>query len=198
MCGPADQRVVLILARHGQTLTNAEGRLLGRADPALTELGQRQAAAVARAIGPVDRIVSSPLRRARETAACFDGEVEIDERWIEIDYGEFENTRLGEVPAEFWQRWRADPSIAPPGGESLTALCDRVRTACDELAEDASTRTVLVVSHVSPIKAAVTWALGGDASMQWRMFLDVAGVSRIGIREHGPVLISYDERIPVD
>lgn len=189
---------MLILVRHGQTATNAEGRLLGRADPPLTELGARQAAAVAGSIGAVARVISSPLRRAVDTAGCFGVPVEVDERWIEIDYGEFENTKLGEVPAEFWARWREDPSLSCPGGESLTALSERVRAACEHIAADAAERDVVVVSHVSPIKAAVTWALGGDASMQWRMFLDVAAISRIAIREHGPVLVSYDERVPVD
>jgi len=189
---------MLILVRHGQTATNAAGRLLGRADPPLTELGERQAAAVALAIGPVSRVVSSPLRRAQQSAAAFGVPIDTDERWIEIDYGEFENTKLGDVSPEFWAAWRQDPGLAPPGGESLTAVGSRVRAACAELTAEATDVDVAVVSHVSPIKAAVAWALGGDDTMIWRMFLDVAGVSRIAIRDHGPVLVSYDERVAVD
>ena len=188
---------MLILVRHGQTATNAEGRLLGRADPPLTELGERQAAAVAKAIGPVDRVISSPLVRAQATAACFGVDVETDDRWIEIDYGVLENQPLAEIGRGFWTEWRADPTIAPEGGESLSAVAARVRGACDELVNAAASSDVVVVSHVSPIKAAVVWALGGDDAMIWRMFLDVAAVSRIAIRDHGAVLISYDERIPV-
>ncbi len=188
---------MLILVRHGQTLTNAEGRLLGRADPPLTELGERQAAAVAQAIGPVSRVISSPLKRAMATAACFDAPVEVDERWIEIDYGAFENMPLAEVRAEFWAQWRADPSLAPPDGESLAAVGQRVRIACGELVAEAAAADIVVVSHVSPIKAAVAWALGGPDTMVFRMFLDVAAVCRIGIRDHGPVLVSFDERYPV-
>jgi broad specificity phosphatase PhoE len=189
---------VLILLRHGQTATNAAGRLLGRADPSLTDLGRRQAEAAAVAIGPVSRVITSPLARARETAAYIDAPCEVDQRWIEIDYGEFENLPLGDVPADFWARWRADPSLAPPGGESLAAVGERVREACEALAAEAAAADVVVVSHVSPIKAAVVWALGGTHAMQFRMFLDVAAVSRIGIREQGPVLVSFDERIPLD
>jgi broad specificity phosphatase PhoE len=189
---------LLILVRHGQTVTNAEGRLLGRADPPLTELGKRQAAAVAKAIGPVDRVVSSPLARAQATAACFGVAIETDERWIEIDYGVLENQPLAEVSREFWDSWRADPSIAPEGGESLLAVGDRVWAACEELTGAAASSDVVVVSHVSPIKAAIAWALGGDHAMVWRMYLDVAAVSRIAVRDHGPVLVSYDERIPVE
>jgi broad specificity phosphatase PhoE len=189
---------MLILVRHGQTASNAEGRLLGRGDPPLTELGERQAAAVASAIGTVGRVISSPLVRARQTAEYFGKPVEIDDRWIEIDYGSIEGTRLGDVPEDFWDAWRNDASIAPDGGESLAAVGARVRAACDDLTDAAAGENVVVVSHVSPIKAAVTWALGGDDAMVWRMFLDVAAVCRVGFRPHGPVLISYDERIPVE
>jgi broad specificity phosphatase PhoE len=98
------------------------------------------------------------------------------------------------VPAEFWARWREDPALAPPGGESLAAVGRRVRAACDELAADAAERDVVVVSHVSPIKAAVAWSLGSDESLSWRMFLDVAAVSRIAFRGSGPVLASFGER----
>nr|MBA3654136.1 histidine phosphatase family protein [Actinomycetota bacterium] len=178
---------MLILVRHGQTATNAAGRLLGRSDPPLTELGERQAAAVAAAIGPVDRVISSPLARAGQTAAYFDRPVDVDERWLEIDYGTLENTPLGDVDPEWWRRWRADPTIAPPGGESLADVGSRVRAACESLVAEATARDVVVVSHVSPIKAAVVWALGGDDAMVWRMYLDVAAISRIAIRDHGPV-----------
>jgi broad specificity phosphatase PhoE len=189
---------MLILVRHGQTATNAEGRLLGRADPPLTELGERQAAAVAKAIGPVGRVISSPLKRAQQSAAPFGAPVEVDDRWIEIDYGELENTPLAEVEPEFWSRWRADPTLAPPGGESLAEVGRRVRAACDGLMQEAADGDVVVVSHVSPIKAAVAWALGGDDAMAWRMFLDVAAVCRVAIRDHGPVLVSFDERVALD
>ena len=188
---------MLILVRHGQTATNAAGRLLGRADPPLTELGEQQATAVAAAVGPVARVVSSPLLRARATAACFGVDVEIDERWIEIDYGELENQPLNEVATDFWARWRADPSLSPPGGESLTAVGERVRAACEELAPAAADADIAVVSHVSPIKAAVAWALNGDDAMAWRMFLDVAAVCRVAIRDQGPVLVSFGERARV-
>lgn len=184
---------MLILVRHGQTLPNLESRLLGRADPPLTDLGRQQAALMAAAVGPVDRVVSSPLLRARETAGCFGVDVEVDERWIEVDYGDYDERPLAEVPAELWQRWRADSAFAPPGGESLAAVGRRVRHACEELTADAADRIVAVVSHVSPIKAAVAWALGVGDEVAWRLFLDVASVSRIGMGPHGPVLRTYND-----
>ena len=184
---------MLILVRHGQTQANAEARVLGRADPPLTELGLRQATAMAAAVGSVDRVVASPLARARQTAACFGVPVEVDERWIELDFGEYDERLLADVPVEVWQRWRADPGYAPPGGESLVSVGDRVRAACEALADDARERDVVVVSHVSPIKAAVTWALGTGDEVIWRLFLDLASVSKVQLGPHGPVLRSYND-----
>lgn len=184
---------MLILVRHGQTQANAEARVLGRADPPLTDLGLRQATAMAAAVGAVDRVVASPLARARQTAECFGVPVEVDERWIELDFGEYDERLLTEVPVEVWQRWRAEPDYAPPGGESLVSVGARVRAACEALAADARDRTVVVVSHVSPIKAAVTWALGAGDEVIWRLFLDLASVSTVQIGPHGPVLRTYND-----
>jgi broad specificity phosphatase PhoE len=103
---------------------------------------------------------------------------------------------LADVPADVWATWRADPAWAPPGGESLTDVGARVRAACVDLADEAATRDVVVVSHVSPIKAAVAWALGVGDAVAWRMFLDVAGVCRIATGPSGPSLRSYNESHP--
>jgi broad specificity phosphatase PhoE len=186
---------VLILLRHGQTPANVARLLLGRSDPPLTELGRRQAEALARVEGVAGarRVVASPLRRAVETAELLGRPVEVDERWIEIDYGRYEAMPLVDVPGEMWARWRADPSWAPDGGESLTDVGKRVRGACEELAAEAAETDVVVVSHVSPIKAAVTWALGVGEEVIWRMFLDVAAVTRISVGPIGPSLRSFNE-----
>src|SRR5207244_181247 len=176
---PAAAGLMLYLARHGQTEANASGRLLGRLDPPLTDVGKDQAAALARVLGDAARVVSSPLQRARETAAAIGRPVEVDERWIELDYGIWDGRPLAEVPAELWARWRTDPEFAPEGGESLAALGRRVADACQALADEAVTDDVVVVSHVSPIKAAVAWALGVGDGVAWRMFVDVASLTRI-------------------
>jgi broad specificity phosphatase PhoE len=186
---------VLIVVRHGQTASNASGLLLGRQDPQLTDLGRRQAAALARAPGVATarRVVSSPLLRSLETAALLGPPVTVDERWIEIDYGEFDGVPLAEVPAEVWTRWRTDASWAPRNGESLSAVGTRVRAACDELATEAARADIVVVSHVSPIKAAMAWALGVGDEVVWRMFLDVAALCRIAVGPLGPSLRSYND-----
>lgn len=184
---------MIVLVRHGQTQNNAEGRLVGRADPPLTELGRRQAAALAAAVPAAARVVSSPLGRARQTAAVFGVPVEVDERWVEVDYGEYDGRPLAEVPPDLWRHWRSDPGYCPPGGESIAAVGERVRAASTELLAEAAERDIVVVSHVSPIKAAVAWALGVGDEVAWRLFLEVASVSRIVVGPHGPVLRSFNE-----
>jgi probable phosphoglycerate mutase len=186
---------VLILLRHGRTGGNAAGLLQGRIDNPLDEVGHRQATEVAAAIGAVDRVITSSLLRARQTAAKFDAPLTVDDRWIELDYGTFDGRPLAEIPRDVWASWRADPSYAPPGGESMSALDLRVRAAAEEALELARTGIVVVVSHVSPIKAAISWALGGDVSMGWRCHLDQAAVSRITPGPSGPVLRTFNETL---
>ncbi|MDR3648477.1 MAG: histidine phosphatase family protein [Acidimicrobiales bacterium] len=194
---------MLVLVRHGETEGNAARQLLGRRESPLTARGRSEATALAAVLGPVSRLVSSPLRRARDTAGALglDVPLEIDERWIEVDYGELEGRPLGDVPADLWRRWRADPAFRPPGGESLAEVGVRVRAACDELfarrgAGARDEADVVVVSHVSPIKAAVAWALGTGDEVVWRLQLATASITRIGWGADGPVLHGYNATVP--
>lgn len=186
---------MLILLRHGRTQANAKGLLQGRIDPELDDLGQRQAAAAAEWLGPVDRVIASPLRRARDTAAALTGsvdDVEIDDRFIELDYGEWEGRPVGDVAPETWQQWRSDLHFTPPGGESLYDLGVRVRSGLAALADEASSTDVVVVSHVSPIKASVAWALGQSDELTWRTRLGQASICRIDFRGGEPQLLEFN------
>ncbi len=185
---------MLYLVRHGRTATNADRRLLGRVDVPLDELGRRQAAALGQLgfLRGAARVVSSPLLRARDTAAALGPRVSVDERWAEIDYGMYDGWKV-EDASELWKRWGADLSYTPEGGESLAALGHRVREACAELWPEAAERDVVVVTHVSPLKAAVAWALGVGDDIAWRMFVDVASVSRVGAGRSGPALLTFNE-----
>src|SRR5205823_10092936 len=87
---PGALRGVLVVVRHGLTQANADALLLGRADHPLTDTGRAQATKIAATIGTPAAVISSPLLRARETAEAFGADVEIDERWIELDYGEYD------------------------------------------------------------------------------------------------------------
>lgn len=184
---------MLVLCRHGRTIANAAGRLQGRLDQPLDAEGVRQAQAVAEAIGTPDLLVSSPLLRACQTADAYGIEYTIDDRWIELDYGQWEGWPLQDVPAETWATWRGDNEFAAPDGETLTMLDRRVRQACDELVDTARDATVVVVSHVSPIKAAVAWALDHDVRMSWRCRLDQAAVCRIEMTASGPSLVTFNQ-----
>ena len=188
---------MLLFVRHGQTEANAEGRLLGRMESPLTDLGRRQAAAAVDAVYRSgvrpERVITSPRQRARDTAAGFAATIEVDERWAELDYGDYDGARLGEVPPALWSRWRDDPSFVPPGGESLASVSARARAACEDLAEVAAAADIVVVSHVSPIKAAVAWALGVGDGVAWRMRLDTASLCRISVTPAGPSLLTFNE-----
>jgi probable phosphoglycerate mutase len=128
--------------------------------------------------------------------------VQIDPRWIEVDYGEFECQPLRDIPATVWQEWRTDPTFRPLGGETLAEVDIRIAGACDEFfaGEGGGARSaegdVIVVSHVTPIKAAVAWALGVGAGLSWRLHLNTASVTRIGWGNGAPVLHGFNQVAP--
>lgn len=184
---------MLILVRHGRTEANASGLLLGHLDVPLDERGHEQAAQLGKALAGVDRIVSSPLMRCRQTAESIGGPVELDDEWIEVDYGEFDGQPLATAGRIVWDEWRRDPSWVPPGGESLQSLSARVAAACEALVGEAAERDVVVVSHVSPIKAATAWALAAGFALAWRSHLDQASITRVTITPAGPVLHSFND-----
>jgi broad specificity phosphatase PhoE len=184
---------VLLVVRHGRTAHNAGGLLLGSTDIPLDELGVRQAQALrsVRMLAGASRVVSSPLCGALDTANAIGPPVSVDERWREIDYGSFEGVPVAQA-GELWERWSLDLSQRPPGGESLADVGARVRAACNDLWQEASRVDVVVVSHVSPIKVAVAWALGVGDEICWRTHLDTASISVIGPGRSGPSLRGFN------
>lgn len=202
---------MIVLARHGQSVANAEGRLVGRADSPLTDLGRLQAARTGEWLaqaarppgGPPAMLLCSPLSRTRGTAGAIadayraelgqSPEVLVDDRLVELDYGALDLQELGTVPAGTWSAWRSDPAYRPPGGETLLELASRVQALLEEVAPVATDREVVAVTHVSPIKAAAAWALGVGVEVSWRLSLPVAAISRISIGRTGPALLSFGE-----
>jgi alpha-ribazole phosphatase len=189
---------VLYLVRHGRTNANKEGRLQGRLDPELDEMGHRQARAIATVVGQVDEVISSSLVRAQQTAAYFDREVQIDDRWIELAYGEYEGHPANEVPPEVWQSWRTNSEFRTKGGESFGSLDARVREACEGLRERMHDVDIVVVSHVSPIKSAIAWTLGVTMDIMFHCHLSQASVSRVDVGRFGPVLHTFNEQPRLD
>jgi len=190
----------IVFVRHGQTDANAAGLLLGVTDPPLNDAGRAQAVAVAErvvALGP-GRILTSPLSRTVQTAEAIAAvcgcAVEIEDRLIEVDYGEYDGLPFAELPADLVRRWRTEADFAPPGGESLASVGVRMAALGAEILGALGTAPVVAVSHVSPIKAAVCWALGLPDLASWRMRLDNASVTRLAPGPEGPVLLSFNER----
>jgi probable phosphoglycerate mutase len=183
---------VIHLVRHGRTEANAGGRLQGRLDLPIDELGRAQAAALVVALPRVDRVISSPSLRACQTAAALGLEFELDERWLEMDFGEFDGVVMNDLAPDLLRKWMTDADFAPVGGESLRMLAKRVHDACDELLMAARTQEIVVVTHATPIKVAMAWALGVDASIVWRSHIDPASITSVMVRDRGPALSSFN------
>jgi alpha-ribazole phosphatase len=184
---------MLLLVRHGRTAINVGNKLQGRIDHPLDEVGRQQAVEIASVLEGIDRVISSPLIRAKQTADAFGLPVEVDPRFIELDYGDFDGMLQKDVPALTWKEWRRDNDFRPPNGETLIELDLRVREALGELINEARAKNIVVVSHVSPIKAAIAWTIGTDVGSCWRMLLDRASISRIEITENGPSMRGFND-----
>lgn len=188
----------LILLRHGQTALSAEKRFSGLGDPPLTELGESQAekAAARLAEARLDAIVSSPLGRARQTAEAVAKAtglpVHVDEDLRETDFGAWEGRTFAEIrdrwPHEM-NAWLADPAVAPPGGESFQSAGHRVQRARERILAAHPGETVLLVSHVTPIKLLVRYALNAPPEALYRMHLDLACLSAIDYYSDGPSVL---------
>jgi len=192
-----------VLLRHGQTPMSVQKRYAGRSDPPLTEAGVQQAAAAAKRLASADFgvIVTSPLLRTVQTAqavaAVTGAAVVTDDGFRETDFGAWEGLTFAEVrerwPAEL-SAWLADPEIAPPGGESFTDVSARVIAALDRMLAARAGQTVLIVSHVTPIKTLVAAALLAPPAALYRMHLDVAALCEIDWYADGPaVLRSFND-----
>lgn len=184
---------MLFIVRHGRTVANAAGLLQGRVDNPLDEQGRKQAGQIAKALGPVDRVISSPLQRALQTAEPLGQTPRIDERWIELDYGEWDSRPVADITPDQWAAWRADPSFSPPGGESLIELDQRVAAACEEIISEAEELRVAVFTHVSPIKSTIAWALGVSEQISWRLNVAQAQITKIVVRDGRPVITAFNE-----
>jgi broad specificity phosphatase PhoE len=176
----------LVLLRHGQTAASVARLYSGRGNPELTDLGLRQAdGAAALLSGTVfDAVYSSPLRRARQTAdAVVAGRelpVTVAPELIETDFGGWEGLSFAaarERDPQLHARWLSDPTVPAPGGESFEQVRERVTALVTELVTRHPGRTVLLVSHVTPIKTVLRHALGVGPELLYRLHLDLASIS---------------------
>ena len=192
---PTADPTTTVLLRHGDTQLSPEHRFCGLRDLPLSANGTLQAQAAARRLAtgvPIDAVVSSPLQRAVATAAIAASELGltavIDDDLRETDFGDWEGFTLAEIQQR-WPAaaasWRRDPEQAPPGGESFADTAHRVNRACDLLLRDHGGQTVLVVSHISPIKILLCRALGVPLGTVYRLYLGSACINEIRWHGHG-------------
>jgi probable phosphoglycerate mutase len=195
---PPSAPTTTLLLRHGQTELSIEKRFSGSGDQPLTEVGRAQAAAAAvrLASSGAVAVVSSPLRRARETALlvaeALGLEVAFDEDFRETDFGDWEGHTFREVRQK-WPReldeWLGSTSVPPPFGESFDATAARVRTARDRVLSSYGGQTVVVVSHVTPIKTLLRMALDAPPSALFRIHLDLACLNEVQWHADGAAVV---------
>jgi probable phosphoglycerate mutase len=179
-----------LLLRHGQTPLSIERRYSGRGEVPLTEVGERQAKAAALrlsatdGVGPATPIVCSPLGRARQTAQAVadatGGAVRTHPGLIETDFGQWEGLTFAEAAERdprLHRDWVLDSSVPAPDGESFETVHRRVRRVRDELITEHGAATVIVVSHVTPIKSVLRMGLDAGPSLLFRLHLDLASLS---------------------
>lgn len=210
----------LVLVRHAQSVANRDSIGLGRTDSPLTDLGQRQAAAlgVALARQPIDRIITSPLQRAQSTAQAIEAAqprapagplpIDVDDRLIEMDVGELDGLPwplVQERYGEFVQRWLSDDASETkmPGGESLAEVARRAWPVVEPLIDPSDGHAdgqagveqacTVVVSHNFVLRTLVCRVLGLQLN-RWRNFeLDLASRSTVERVRGRPVLVDLNE-----
>ncbi|MFJ3755625.1 bifunctional RNase H/acid phosphatase [Streptomyces sp. NPDC090080] len=187
-----------VLLRHGETPLTPQKRFSGSGgtDPALSPAGLGQARAAADALarrGTIEVILASPLTRTRQTAAAVAErlglDVTVDDGLRETDFGAWEGLTFGEVrerhPDDL-NAWLADPEAHPTGGgESFAETATRIAATRDRLVAAHAGRTVLLVTHVTPIKTFVRLALGAPAESLFRMELSAASLSAVAYYRDG-------------
>ncbi|MFJ6988688.1 MULTISPECIES: bifunctional RNase H/acid phosphatase [unclassified Streptomyces] len=187
-----------VLLRHGETPLTPQKRFSGSggSDPSLSDVGREQAERVAAALarrGTIQHIVASPLARTRETAGAVAArlglDVTVDDGLRETDFGAWEGLTFAEVRERHpddMTAWLADPEAEPTGGgESFAATATRVAAARDRLVKAYAGRTVLLVTHVTPIKTLVRLALGAPPEALFRMELSAASLSVVAYYADG-------------
>ncbi len=146
--------MLLLLVRHGESVFNAEGRLAGQADVPLSDRGRRQVERLAPLVESYkpDRVLSSDLARARQTAASLGyPEATLSAEWREMDLGAWTSERVATLPADQYAAWRAG-TLTPPGGEMWADFCARISTSLDRVMGEGGD-TVLISTHGGVVRA---------------------------------------------
>jgi probable phosphoglycerate mutase len=188
---PTGPMTTLVLVRHGATALTADKRFsggLGSSNPGLTDEGRAQVREVADWLAPlgesVAAVVTSPVRRTRESAEILAARLDLDvvdePGLAEMEFGTWDGLTFAEVREHYpdeVEAWIGSLDVAPGGGESFREVEKRVVEALRRLLEQYAGKTVVVVSHVTPIKTLVSQALDAPLTALFRMELSTASVS---------------------
>ena len=185
----------LLLLRHGQTELSVQRRYSGHGDPELTPLGHAQAAGAAARLARVPdvaAVLTSPLQRARQTAALVaeatGAPLHVRERLIETDFGAWEGLTFAEARTrdpQLHAEWLGSEEVAPPGGESFATVGRRIEAERAELVQEYPGATLVLVTHVTPIKMLLRDALQGGPGVLYRLHLDLAALSIVDFYPDG-------------
>lgn len=188
----------LLLVRHGETTWNAAGRYQGQIDVPLSDVGRQQAAALAQYLAQekIDVIYASDLQRAAETAqhiaASHSLPVLTDPRLREISFGEWEGLTHAEIRerySEALDSWLDAPmDNAPPAGETMTQVAERVRPLLDAMIQAHQEQTVLWATHGGLLRILLCLLLDLPLSSHWKLRMDNAALSEVAIYDKGAIL----------
>lgn len=193
----------LLLARHGATANNAQQRYTGQSDVPLSPLGERQAEALGQRLASerLECVVASDLSRARRTAEAVaqphDIAVRLDADLREISLGAWEGATYAELldrEPEAMRRWQSDPTTyAPPGGETVAQVRDRLVVALERWRTAYPAGTVLWVTHGGVIGILLCHLLGMDLNRRWQFRRDNAALTELDLGGDYAILMNLND-----
>ncbi len=194
----------LLLVRHGLTDWNSQGRIQGRTETQLSEVGLRQAKALGQRLASekLDAIYASSLSRARVTAEIIaqhhEVPVQIEPRLCEANYGAWEGRTMDELRTldpERAEAWLDEPTeVAPPGGETLEQVARRVASFLDELRWRPEEEQILLVAHGGTVRALLSEVLHVPQGYSRRFRVGTASLSILDLAPQRAVLSLFNDR----
>jgi alpha-ribazole phosphatase len=195
--------VRLLLVRHAATAWTAQGRFQGQTDVLLSRHGQRQGDSLARRLTPepLHALYASDLQRAWKTAETIAAphalHVQPEPRLREIAFGDWEGLTYAQIQQRHAQRlaaWERDQlHVAPPGGETLLQMAERVRAAYTDVVAAHHDKTVGLVAHGGPLQVLLCLALGLPPQAYWQFAIAPASLSELCVYEQGAILMYLND-----
>ncbi|MCT4617777.1 MAG: alpha-ribazole phosphatase [Marinisporobacter sp.] len=193
----------LIFVRHGETEHNHKGLYCGWNDLDLTEKGRVQAEEVCEKLREkdLDLIITSDLNRTIQTARiineCHNIKITLEENLREMNFGLWEGLSYKEIKEKYKKElneWEKDwVYYAPPSGESVKNMCERVTSAVDKIVKQHQNKNILIVSHAGCIRAILAYLIGNGIEDYWKYKIENCGIITIEMVDDFPVLIGLNQ-----